>query len=447
MNTTKLRVLIIAILVTGTVALSALALSTNASAASIAGTWVSRESGKGYTQSYLGPYGDMVTEYFDIELVLSGSGSTFSGTLTSTGYGYTQSYPVEGTFDGTTFLMTAYYGWDGVNYVTPEYTLTVSGSEMYGSASYLNVGVTIYGTFDLRKEGLFGINGIAPIASGATIAISIIAIVVAASPPRPSVPKGFRPEMKKVVSPSSRYEPSNQWTTEVPSGPVSGDGTVPAGGIGLTWGVAIRPMSEAERTVVRAIPKSQRNNAIGMAVVAMVMAVMVLFIEEEIAAIMPIFFGFIGLATALGARKSAGLAGKALGTGTVTDVAVSPRWPRTGNCDLGGFSVSRSGQMKKMLVEGVPATVSVLPEAKRMISVNGVPLKAPVTIIAPAEFEVSLAAKAAAQSRKEAKATEDEMLPPPPDDWQPGRCPNCGKDMDKQTRFCQNCGYEIGTRQ
>ena len=344
--------------------------------------------------------------------------------------------------------MTANYGWDGVNYLTPEYTLTVSGSEMYGSATYLNVGVTVHGTFDLKKEGLFGISGMTPIASGATAAISIIAIVIAVTPPKPSAPKGFQPEVGKAPSHPSRYEPSKQLTTEVPPQHMSGDGTVPVGGVGLTWGsVAIRSMSEAERTAVKAIPKSQRNNAVGMAVVAMVMAVMVLFVEEEIAAIMPMFFGFIGLAIAAQARKAAGMAGKALGTGTVTDVAVNPRWPRTGNCDLGGFSIPRSGPMKRLLVDGTPATVTLVPEAKRMISVNGVPLKAPVAITAPAGFEASLTARIAAQSQNGAKAADDEELPPPPDDYVESTCPRCGKAISETAKFCQNCGLKRDARQ
>jgi len=447
MNTNKLRVLTVAVLVIGATGLFALALSSNASAASLAGTWVSREAGRGYTQTYMGPYGVMVTEYFDIELTLSGEGSSFSGTLTSTGYGYTQSYPVEGTFDGTTFLMTAYYGWDGVSFLTPEYTLTVSGSEMFGSGSYLNVGVTIYGTFDLKKEGLFGVGGIAPIASGAAIAVSIVAIVVAATPPRVApAPKGFSPQTTRVPSPPPRYEPSQQWTTEVSPQPIYGDQTVPVGGVGLTQGVSVRPMTEAERGVVRAIPKPHRNNAIGMAMVAMVMAVMVNFVEDEIALVMPLFFSFVGLGLAVQARKGAGMAGKVLAGGTVIDYRGTPRWTKTGGCSFGTFSVLKSGQLRKLLPDGVPATLTMAPEAKRLLAVNGMTLRSPATLAGPVGFEATLVTQASAEASRGARARVDDDLPPPPDDWQASGCPSCGKEMNEQARFCQNCGHERGTK-
>ncbi len=442
MKTGRLTVLMVAFLFVGTMAFPAMALSMNASAASIAGTWVSREAGRGYTQTYIGPYGDLVTEYFDIELTLSGSGSDYSGTLIATGYGDTQSYLVDGTFDGTTFLMTAYYGWDGVNYLTPVYTLVVTGDEMYGSSSYVNVGVTIHGTFDLKKEGLFGVGGLAPIASSVAITISIIAIVIAATPPkaRPA-PKGFQPNATRVPPPPSRYEPSQQWTTEMPPQPMSGDGTVPVGGVGLHTG-ATRPMTEAETRAAKAIPKPHRNNAIGMSVVAMVMAVMVNFIEDEIALLMPLFFCFVALGLAIQARRNSGVVAESLVKGTVADLRGTPEWRKGRGWGFGALSIPRGSELDKRLSDGVPASVTVLPDAKHVLSADGVPLKKPVPFVASPGFESMFASQAAAPAQ--AMATADDDLPPPPEDAGPSVCPQCGKGVPAAAKFCDMCGHRLG---
>jgi hypothetical protein len=184
----------------------------------------------------MGPTGGTITEHYDIELVLSGSGSVYTGTVTASGGSQgTKTYNVEGTFDGTTFMMTAHYGWDGVSYLTPVYAITVEGSEMYGSATYLNVGVPIHGTFDLKKGGMLAVGGITPAVSGLVIGISIVAIVVASSSPR--VPKaGFKPQTGAAPAYQPSYQPSQQRTTETPPQPMSGDGTVPLGGAGLQYG-------------------------------------------------------------------------------------------------------------------------------------------------------------------------------------------------------------------
>ena len=218
------------------------------------------------------------------------------------------------------------------------------------------------------------------------------------------------------------------------------------GGVGITQGISVRPMTAAEREAVRAIPKPQRNNAVGMAAVAMIMAVMVNFIEDEFVVIMPLFFCFAGLGLAIQARKGAGMAGKVLAGGTVTDYRGTPRWTRTGGCSFGTFSVLRSGQLKKLLPEGVPATLTIVPGAKQLLAVNGTMLRSPAALTGPPGFEATLATQAHTQAAGGARATVDDDLPPPPDDWQPGRCLGCGKEMDQQARFCENCGQERPTK-
>lgn len=239
MNTKHASAVLIALIAFGSFLGVASLLSDDASAASLSGTWVSRVSGQGYTQTYMGPTGSTITDHLDVELVLSSSGSGYSGTMTATGTGGTKTYTVEGTFDGTTFLMTAHYGWDGVNYLNPVYTLTVSGNEMSGSATYLNVGVPIHGTFDLKKSGAFGSIGFT--GSTTTTAVLVVVVVIAvvsigvASTPVKIPTQGFQPGVTHVPSPPSQYQPSWQGETGEMAPPVGPDGAVPQGGAGLQY--------------------------------------------------------------------------------------------------------------------------------------------------------------------------------------------------------------------
>ena len=235
MRTKLASVLLISILALGSFMTAVALMAGNASAASLSGTWESRVSGSGYTQTYMGPSGSTVTDHFDVTLVLTQSGTSVTGTLRSDQTGGVKTFSVDGTFDGTTFLMTAHYGWDGVNMLNPVYTLTVSGDHMTGSGSYLNVGVTIHGTFDLTTSGGLGgltlAGGTAPVVSGIAIAIAIVAIVIASTPVR----SGFRPQVMSAPSPQYPYQPSVQTTTDngLPIGPP--EAGTPVGGAGLQY--------------------------------------------------------------------------------------------------------------------------------------------------------------------------------------------------------------------
>jgi hypothetical protein len=235
MKSTWARVLVISMMLGGTMVLSALTISTNVSAASVDGTWVSRVSGEGYSQTYLGMSGGMITEYLDVTLELTQAGDVVTGTLTSDENGYRQTFNVEGTVDGGTFYMTAHYGWDGVSYLNPTYTMTIDGSTMTGTGSYYNVGTLVTGTFDLKKDGFFSVGGIAPAVSGAVIALGIISIVVAASAGKAPGRKGFQPGQTSVPSPPSPYQPSQQWTTDPGVQPITGESATPLGGAGLQY--------------------------------------------------------------------------------------------------------------------------------------------------------------------------------------------------------------------
>lgn len=182
--------------------------------------------------------------------------------------------------------------------------------------------------------------------------------------------------------------------------------------------VVVRPMTEAEKQTAKAIPRPQRGNAIGMSVVAMMMAVMVNFVEETFAVIMPLFFCFVGLGLALQARRISGAAAQALAKGTVTDVRGAPKWKGpAGGWDFGSFSVPKDSQIKNSIADGVPAWVTVIPDAKRLVSVNGAALKKPIEIRAPPGFEAALAASTTVNHPRQAPTAVSQDLPPPPDDW------------------------------
>lgn len=230
MKTVQARVLVLSMLAMGAMVLSLSAMSENASAASVDGSWTSRLSGEGYTQTFLDPYGTTITRSYDAELSLSSSGSAVTGTLTAN----SDTFDVWGTFDGSVFMMTLQWGWDGVSYCEATYALAVDGDLMYGGGSYLNVGVTISGYFDLQQGGLFSAGGITPVVSGVSITISIVAIVVSLTAAS-AAPKGYQPQVTKVPPAPPLYTPSQQWTTDVPDQPMSGDGTVSWGGAGLQY--------------------------------------------------------------------------------------------------------------------------------------------------------------------------------------------------------------------
>jgi len=177
-------------------------------------------------------------------------------------------------------------------------------------------------------------------------------------------------------------------------------------------------MTEAEKETAKAIPRPLRNNAVGMSVVAMMMAVMVNFVEETFAVIMPLFFCFVGLGLAVQARRSSGAVAQALAKGTVTDVRGAPKWKgAAGGWDFGPFSVPKDSQVKNSLADGTPAWVTVIPDAKRLVSVNGATLKKPIEIRAPPGLETALATAMTVHLPQPEPTAVSQDLPPPPEDW------------------------------
>jgi hypothetical protein len=305
--------------------------------------------------------------------------------------------------------------------------------------------VTIYGTFDLEKEGFtfVGVGGLNPIVSAIGIAIAIAAIVVAVSPPK--VAKGVQPGTSAAPY-AQQPVPSQQWTTgPYPQPPGPGQGT-PVGGIGLHY-PGERPLTMPEREALKRTTRSPKVNAVGLAVMSMAMAVMINFVEEPVALIMPIFFGAMSLGIAFQARGVSSSVARALERGTAAEWRHTPSL-RSGIWDFGAFYFNRAGHAKGLVTEGVPATVTLVPEAKRVLAVNGTVLSKPIDLRGAPGFPQNLIvaqapapAQAPAWQAPVAPAAED--LPPPPEGWSGTSCPKCGRAVSADNAFCRGCGFRL----
>lgn len=229
------RILVASLLFVSMTASAVLMFSSEASAAGLAGTWTSRVDGKGYTQTYLYFGGSTITESFDADLELSVSGSDVSGTLTVYQNSGPTSVSVDGTFDGTTFIMTAHYSWYYADTGDGVYTLTVNGDQMTGSGSYLNVGVTITGYFDLVKGA--GLLGLGDLAAPMAVAGAVGGVVGAVAFFVPSPKPGFRPGTGAPGYAPAPPVPSD--VRETYSGPIGPpEPGQPMGGAGMSWGTS-----------------------------------------------------------------------------------------------------------------------------------------------------------------------------------------------------------------
>jgi hypothetical protein len=164
---------------------------TGATASDPGGTCTSRVQGQGYIMSYRGPGGGTVTNYLDVTLEVSG-GAAPTGTIKLTGGGQTKRYNVDGTFTGFTFNMHIRWGWDGVTNCDGYYALAVTDTTMKGTGSYLNVGATISGKFDLVKGA--GVNGAGAAAAAGMVIVFLVGGIVSAIPaPTPIGPSMIAP--------------------------------------------------------------------------------------------------------------------------------------------------------------------------------------------------------------------------------------------------------------
>ena len=203
-----------------------------------------------------------------------------------------------------------------------------------------------------------------------------------------------------------------------------------------------RPMTDSEKKAAMGTLKPLRNNARGMAVFSIVMALMINFVADPIAMMLPIVFGLASLGMAIQARKGAGKIGKMLATGTVTEARIVPKRTSRG-WELGIFYAPKSRVLNSILVEGVPMSLTLLPETKHLLAVNGTPLSLPVQLVSAPGAVMPIAPPATPRAPTPAPMPVDEGLPPPPDDWAGRSCSKCGHNNVGDAAFCEKCGQRL----
>jgi hypothetical protein len=205
----------------------------------------------------------------------------------------------------------------------------------------------------------------------------------------------------------------------------------------------IRPITETEKQALGKVLRPVKMNAIGLALVSMLMAVMINFVPDQWLVVVPIFFAFVALGSAIQARKIGGIVVSAMEKGTVADVRVSTVQKRAGgNWDLGAFSVPRNGALGKVLSEGSPASLCIVPDTKHLLSVNGAILSRIPTVNAYPQFATMLSGGVSQAPAQAQPIVQDQELPPPPDDWSQKFCAQCGQSMSASAVFCPKCGYK-----
>lgn len=215
------------------------------------------------------------------------------------------------------------------------------------------------------------------------------------------------------------------------------------------YSLSVRPITEAERKVALDSLKSPRYNAIGASVIGMITAVVVNFGTDIVLLGVPLLFALIAGSAAANYKKNSGLVGRALATGTVSEITGVPvRRKFRGLWEIGPVKFLNKEGVAKMFQEGVISKASFMPEANIILSVNGVPLSKAVLIqgslsglgqsaaIPTPSFQPAPAPYPQARS-------PDEDLPPPPDDWDQVFCSKCGQRNPPDARFCGKCGTDI----
>jgi len=208
----------------------------------------------------------------------------------------------------------------------------------------------------------------------------------------------------------------------------------------------VRPMTESERKAAVDSLKPLRNNARGMAGVSILMAVMINFVSNPVAMLMPLLFGAVALGMAVQARKGASNVSKVLANGTVTEIrTVATRASARMGWQFGTYSAGNTRSLNGMLSDGVPASFTVMPETKHLLAVNGTPLRKPILLMSTPGAVMPYAAPAVVQQAPiAAPMPVDQELPPPPEGWT-GQlfCAKCGQKNQANARFCEKCGAPI----
>ena len=145
------------------------------------------------------------------------------------------------------------------------------------------------------------------------------------------------------------------------------------------YSLTTRPITEEEYKVAVGALKSPRSQAAVFSVVGILVAVMVNFVPEEFRLInlfVPMLFLVGAAVPAISYRARLKALRKILSSGRVSEIAGVPRrrkFPRSWT--LGPLVFGNDGTLSKVLQEGVVSRIAFIPEARIVLSVNGVPLE------------------------------------------------------------------------
>ncbi len=214
-------------------------------------------------------------------------------------------------------------------------------------------------------------------------------------------------------------------------------------------------MSDVERKAAVDSLKPLWYNAIAMSFVAIATSIMVNFAYDAIVILVPLIFAAACIGLTAQYRRSLRAVKKTLTDGSIPELKAVPAKKSMGRgWTVGPITFARSGELSGMFSEGTQAAVAFLPETKAALSVNGVPLRKPMPMVAPIGFGVGLASQVPAMqpqipvysptsAPQQSPQAAEEELPPPPEDWAERACPQCGLSLPKYAMFCSKCGFRI----
>jgi hypothetical protein len=220
--------------------------------------------------------------------------------------------------------------------------------------------------------------------------------------------------------------------------------------------LATRQITEDEYRVALGTIKSPRYEAVIASVIGMLVAILVAvavnFVSEEsklIQLIVPLIFVIIAGSAALRYRSAVNVLRKNLSSGMVAEITGIPvkcKAPRSWS--IGPLSIWDTRTLTKVLQEGVTSRIAFIPEAKIVLSVNGIPLKKAASILnMPQDFgKVSSApapqpAPAYIPVQPAGTATPSALTNTPYTGLQQEiRCNKCGQMNPQVAKFCNRCG-------
>jgi hypothetical protein len=221
------------------------------------------------------------------------------------------------------------------------------------------------------------------------------------------------------------------------------------------YSLYVRPISPAESTAAVRSLRSARYNAVAMAIVGVITAIMINYANDEIVMVVPFLFVAGAVGNAVQYRKGAEAVKKMLRSGNIHEVRGTPVRKSMGRgWTLGPVTLPKSGSLNDIMTEGSSAGIAFVPDTKNAISVNGTLLKKPLPMTVPMGFGKELSTSSNTQAPSPIPQVSspisprtynqpDDDLPPPPDDWVAKMCPRCGQHIGEGVTFCSKCGFRL----